>query len=116
MDLELSKDAAEVSLDRVLGHEERLRDLAVCHPFSGQTRDPKLRGGEVAAALSRVSARAGTHGDELVVGALGDRVRTADTGQFEPFAESLARVGAPACSAHRGAQLDQRERVLEPRR
>jgi hypothetical protein len=105
-DLELPEDAAEVSLDRVLGHEERLRDLAVGHPFGGQARDAQFRGGEVAAALGGVSARAGTGGDEFIVGARGDRLRTAGTGQFERLAEWLARVGAPAGAADRGAQLE----------
>src|SRR5262249_3541763 len=115
-DLELAEDGAEVSLDRVLGNEERLRDLAVGHPFGGQTRHASFRGGEVAATLGRVSAGAGTCGDELIVDARGDRVRTAATGQFERLAERLARIGAPAGAADRGSQLQQRERVLEPRR
>ena len=105
-DLELPEDAAEVSLDRVLGNEERLRDLSIGLSFGGQARDAEFRGGEVAAALGGVSARAGTRADELIVGARGDRLRTTDTGQFERLAEWLARVGAPAGAADRSAQLD----------
>src|SRR6185437_3750821 len=67
-DPELPKDAAEVSLDRVLGDEERLRDLAVRHSFSGQTCDAQLGGGEVAAALAGISARTRTGSDQLLVG------------------------------------------------
>jgi hypothetical protein len=116
MDLELPEDAAEVSLDRVLGNEQRLRDLAVRHSFGGQTRDAQFRGGKVAAALGGVSARAGTGSDELIVGARGDRVRAAETRQFERLAEWLAGLGAATGAAGCGAQLDERERVLEPSR
>jgi hypothetical protein len=40
--VELAEDAAEVRLDRILGHEERLGDLAVRQPFGGHTSDAKL--------------------------------------------------------------------------
>jgi len=49
------------------------------------------------------------------VGAHGNGVGAAGTGQLERLAEWLARVGASAGAADRGAQLEQRERVLEPR-
>jgi hypothetical protein len=115
-DLELAEDAAQVRLDGVLGEEERLCDLAVGHSLGSHASDAQLGGGEVAAALGRVSTRAGAGGDELVVGAHSNRVGTAGTGQVKRLAEWLARVGAPAGAANRRAQLEQRERVLEPRR
>ena len=115
-DVELAEDAAEVSLDRVLGQEEGLRDLAVGHPLGGHSCDAQLGGGEGAAAFGRVSARARTGGDELVVGAYCNGVGAAGTGQLERLSERLARFGAPTGAADRRAQLEQRERVLEPRR
>src|SRR5207247_11253716 len=115
-DLEVPEDAAEVRLDGVLGEEERLCDLAVGHSLGGHASDAQLGGCEVAAALGRVSARAGAGGDELVVGAYSHCVGTAGAGQVERLAEWLARVGAPAGAAGRRAQLEQRQRVLEPRR
>src|SRR5438105_3652812 len=108
-DLELAEDAAEVSLDRVLGQEEGLRDLAVGRPLGGHASDAQLRGGEMAAALGGVSARASTGCDELVVGAHSNRVGTAGTGHLERLAKWLARIGAPAGATGRRAQLEQRE-------
>src|SRR5262249_2333499 len=46
----------------------------------------------------------------------GDRGCGVATGKFERLAERLARIGAAAGAADRGSQLQQRERVLEPRR
>jgi hypothetical protein len=105
-----------VSLDGVLGQEERLCDLAVGPPLGGHASDAQLGGGEVTAALGGVPARTGTGRDELVVGTHGNRIGAAGTGQLERLAERLARVAAPAGAAGGGAQLEQRERVLEPRR
>jgi hypothetical protein len=50
------------------------------------------------------------------VGAHGNRVGSARAGQLERLAERPARLGAPAGAADGSAQLEQRERVLEPRR
>src|SRR5262249_39065514 len=41
-EVELAEDAAEVSLDGVLGEEERLRDLTVGHPLGGHASDAQL--------------------------------------------------------------------------
>jgi hypothetical protein len=49
--------ARQVHLDRLLGHEQGLRDLAVREPVGGHARDAGLAGGQPAAALDRAAAR-----------------------------------------------------------
>src|SRR5690349_4556085 len=72
-DVELAVSAGQVHLDRLLGQEQRLRDLAIGHAFGGHAGDALLGRGQLAPALDRVAARAGAGGDELVVSARGDR-------------------------------------------
>ena len=48
------------------------------------------------------------------MGANGNCVGSAGAGQLERLAEWLARIGAAAGASGGRAQLEQRERVLEP--
>ena len=116
VDVELAEDAPEVRLDGVLGQEQGLCDLPVCHSVGGEASDAELGGCEIAAALDRVTARPGARCDQLVMGARGNRVRAAGTGECECFAEWLACICALAGASRRRAELEQRERMFEPPR
>src|SRR4051794_90793 len=54
-DVELPVAAGEVYFDRLLGHKQRLGDVAVRAALGGEPRDPELAGREPAAALDRVA-------------------------------------------------------------
>ncbi len=92
-------------LDRLLGQEEGLGDLAVGHPLRRHPRDAQLACRERAAALDRVAPGSGAGGDELVVGACCHRSRPAHERKLESGAKRVAGGGPLARSAQRRTEL-----------
>src|SRR4051812_6777596 len=115
-DVQLAVGAGQMHLDRLLGQEQRLGDLAVGHALGGHARDALLGRGQLAPALDRVAPRARAGGDQLVVGLRGDCGRVACRRELDGFGERRPRVGAAAGAAMRGAEREEAERELEARR
>ena len=114
-DPELAVGVAEVHLDGLDGHEERLRDLRVARPVGREIDDPPLArrqrvepedsGRRSLAPVTRSSSRARSRG----------RDQPARRGEVERAAQRLARCLALAAAAQRRAELDQRAGELAAR-
>ena len=114
-DVELAVDAAEVLLDGLDGHEQRLGDLLVAQLFRGHVRDPPLARREFveAAEQDRAAMRAGRR--EFVVASCDQRGRAALMRELDSLAQKLPRFTAAVAATQSGAEIDERTRVLEPR-
>src|SRR5690349_11365035 len=115
-DVELAVGARQVHLDRLLSQEQCLRDLAVGHAVGGHPRDALLGRGQLAPALDRIAARARPGGDELIVRSRRDRRRAARGRELDGLGQRRAGRGGPARAPVRGAEREQGERELQPRR
>ena len=114
-DLELAVDAREVDLDRLRRDEERLGDVLVRHVLGGHLGDAALARGQRLEPAQHQPARAGAGRRELGLRPLLEAGGAELVRELEALAEVLARVGALVAAAQRGAELDERLRVLEPR-
>src|SRR5919197_2279335 len=94
-DAELPVDVLEMALDRLLGHEEGLRDLAVRKSLGGERGDAALADRERVGAGEDEPARARAARAQLRPGALDERVGAAAMGEIEAPAQGIARVDAP---------------------
>ena len=103
-----------MGLDRPLGDVELLGDLAVGEPVGGEDGDAVLRRRERLDAGERGAARPGAGALQLVAGAAGEQAHAAAVGDLERPAQRLAGVVAAVGPPERGAEVDERARVLEP--
>ena len=113
-DVELLEDVREVGLDRPLGHVELLGDLAVGEPVGGQQGDAVLGRCERLDAGQRGAAGPRAGALQLVPGTAGEQAHAAAVGELECPAERLAGVASAIGAPQRGAEVDERARVLEP--
>src|SRR6266545_7727993 len=104
-DRELAVDAREVDLDRPLGNEERLRDLAVGGAFGRQLGDAALTGRQRLDAAQGNAAGARAGGEKLALGTCSEWRGAADRRQLKSLAKLLARLRAAIGSAECRAQL-----------
>ena len=113
--VELAKGAAEVRLDRLLGDEQRLGDLAV-----GLTRRPPAppRAARSGSANPHRSARRSAGRTPIAASSARARRSSASAPQRDARASPPAAASARRCSlsggAQGGAEIDEHPRVLEP--
>jgi hypothetical protein len=92
-----------MDLDRSLGDEERLRDLAVRWPRGGELGDAPLARRQRGDAAQGDPARPGAGGEQLVLGAGGELCGAADRGELDRLARnsSLVRHDRSSAAARR---------------
>ena len=102
-DVQLAEHAAEVRLDRRLGHEERGGDLSVRVATSGMLRDPQFAGGERIEAAAHHGAWSRARGTQLGERALDQRRRAASTRLIHAREQRVSRADPPAVASQRRA-------------
>ena len=115
-DPELLIRAAEVVLDGLLGHEQRLRDLSVAAPVRGLAADPPLRRGQGTATGqfgSRASPRPCV---QLRSRTFSERDGTTLVGQLDRPTLGVASLPSPSNLSQLTAQISERVSQLEARR
>jgi hypothetical protein len=106
-DVELSVRAAEVRFDRLLGHEQRLRGLAVAEPSGDDVGDATLAGRERLETGEDGPGDGDAERAKLVARPFHERDAAAAMGPIKALTERVARGGSLAQAAQRGAELDQ---------
>src|SRR5262252_802689 len=102
-DLELGVGAREMALDRLERDVELVGDLAICAAFGRQPRDAKLARRQRLDALAPRTSRSRADGVQFLAYASGQWRRSTARGEVERLAEEIARLGALAGPAKRGA-------------
>src|SRR5829696_7885907 len=113
LDRELGERVAQVTLDRPLGHEQLLRDLAVRHPVARHGGDAALARRQGVAPARGEAAWTCAGGDELFACVLGERARATAVREVHSLPEWPSRLGSAAGPAERRAKLDERARMLD---
>src|SRR4051794_28140865 len=114
-DVELPIDARQMRLDGLLGHEQRLGDLAIRHAVGRHARDPQLVRRELVALLRAGMARLLARRGELLLRPPGEHRRAGTQGELLALAQRLARLAAAPLPSQRSAQFDERAREVEAR-
>src|SRR5919202_798845 len=93
-DPELAVDVAQVDLDGLRRHEQRLRDVLVRHVLGSHLGDAALARRQRLGAGEDELARPRAGRGELGLRVVDERLRAGADGEIEPLAEELPRLGA----------------------
>jgi hypothetical protein len=112
-DLQLAVDAAEVDLHGLDRDEQGLGEFLVAHALGRHAGDPALAGGQRVHPSQDQPAGPGARRRQLLLGPPDQPGRAGPVGQLQPLAKR--RLGLPALvgAAQRGAEVNQRPRLLE---
>src|SRR5205823_1900115 len=115
-DVELAERSSQAGLDRFLGDEQRLGDLAVGAAGCGELDYASFAGSQGVRSGLVGGPRPDADRCELCLRATLQGARAAAGGEREPLEQRLSGCGSLSSRAKRGTEVNQYARMLEPRR
>ena len=112
-DLQLAKDAREMSLDRARRHEQCLGDFAVAQALARELGNTALAGSQGIEPAEDDPSRARSGGAELGLGVFGEGHGASAVGGVECLTKQASRLRAPIAPPQHRAEVSERARFLQ---